>query len=131
MVSLSDFRMLVGARYFFLFSSISIVCLAYPATCSVHTSVLLWGQIAGGVIKTTDLQQACRTVAKSFLVIMRKLVRFNWKLFLGNVMEPSTLLRWVFVYQHMALVFRLLACDCLYISLSPQWLLFSSSYPWC
>jgi len=61
--------------------------------------------------KTTDHQQASSTVAKSFLATMWKHVRFNWKLFLGNVMEPRTMLRWVFVYQHMALVFHLLICD--------------------
>jgi len=46
-------------------------------------------------------------------------------------MEPRTMLRRVFAYQHMALVFRLLTCDRLYICLASQWLIFSSSLPWC
>jgi len=44
--------------------------LAYPTTYSADTSVLLWSQIGGGVMKTTDLQQASRAVAKSFLATM-------------------------------------------------------------
>ena len=46
-------------------------------------------------------------------------------------MESRAMLGWVFVYQHMALVFYLLTCDRLYICLTPQWLIFSSSKPWC
>jgi len=62
--------MLVGARCFFLFHSIEISYLAYPANYSAYTNVFFLGQIAGGVIKTTDLQQASSTVARSFLATM-------------------------------------------------------------
>jgi len=54
--------------------------LVYPANYSEDTSVLFFGQIVGGVMKNTDLQQASRTVAKCFLAAMWKHVRFNWKL---------------------------------------------------
>jgi len=50
-------------------------------------------------MKTTDLQQPSRTVAKSFLATMSKHVRFIWKLSLGNVMGPRTM--------HIALVSHL------------------------
>jgi uncharacterized membrane protein len=67
MVSLSVFHMLVGARYFSLFHGIYTSCLAYLATYSADANVLFQDQIAGGVMKTTDLQQASRAVAKAFL----------------------------------------------------------------
>jgi len=44
--------------------------LVYPATYSADTSVIFRSQIDGGVMKTTDLQQASKTVAKSFLATM-------------------------------------------------------------
>jgi hypothetical protein len=58
--------MLVGARYFSLFHSIKTSCLSFPAIYSADSSVLFQGQIGGGVMETTDLQQTSRTVAKSF-----------------------------------------------------------------
>jgi hypothetical protein len=69
--------MLVGASYISLFHSIETSSFAYPATDSADKSVLFWGQIGGGVVKTTDLQQASRTVGKSFLATLCEHLRFN------------------------------------------------------
>jgi len=84
--------MLVG-QDIFLFSTVSKVAL-WPTLPPIQQRqvFLSRGQIVGGVIKTTDRQQASRTVAKSFLAAMCKHVRFNWKVSVGNIMEPRTML---------------------------------------
>jgi len=51
-------------------------------------------------MKTSDLQQASRIVAKSFLATMWKHVRFNWKCY--GTKDNAVM---DFVYQHLALVF--------------------------
>jgi hypothetical protein len=103
---------------------------AYPDTYSADTRVYFWAQIVWGVMKTHNLQQPCSTVTKSLLVTMWKHVRINWKLSVGNAIEPRKMVWWVCVPTCDSCWLSVWTCDRLQIYLAPLWLIFSVHYPW-
>jgi len=80
-------------------------------------------------MKTPDLQQASSKVAKSFLATMRKHVRFNWKLSLGNVINLGQFDDWFCILAHGSCLLSVWICDKLQIYVTPQWLILSSYSP--